>query len=315
MKQTLLTLALAVVVTGCINTVVIPGPDGGAGGGASQSNGGGSTGGSGGAGTGGGSGSTGGGFTSGGGTGIDPMFVYANSNNALYRFDATAVTMTKVGDFDCVGAVDPNATDGMRDLAIDSSDRIIGLATNSVLNLKPTLFQVDPQTGHCTKIVELAATIDTVAGISFVPAGVLHPTEEVLIGLTYDCEYVRVSLTTGVVTVLGTIAPRCFNKSGDVVSVAGDATYTALLVDRDAGTNDSLLVINPVTGAQTANRGDVGQQGIGGLAFFRNKLYAFGVAGDVLSIDRQTGVSTLVLQMPGVRFTGAAVATDTPVIN
>ena len=68
--------------------------------------------------------------------------------------------------------------------------------------------------------------------------------------------------------------------------VAGGATSSGGLVDRDAGINDSLLVINPGTGAQTANRGDVGQQGIGGLAFFRNKLYAFGVAGDVLSIDR-----------------------------
>jgi len=234
--------------------------------------------------------------------------VYAQTASTLYTLDPTAMALTTVGDFSCTG--DAGA---VIDVAVDRNGNIYGTTATAFFKVD------DPTTAACTII----ATLSPDAGfatypnaLSFVPAGTLDPNAEALVGYI-DAAYVRIDLTTGAMTTVGSLNPNSLGQSlyssGDIVSVVDAGTYLTA-TNRDAG-GDFLLAIDPTNGTPTALLGDTTYPKLWGLGYWRGAGYAFSGNGEVLLIDLGDASATplTVTGRPaGASFYGAGVTTVAP---
>ena len=79
------------------------------------------------------------------------------------------------------------------------------------------------------------------------PAGTVDPNVVALVGYE-GAEYVRIDLTSGAVTSVGSLGNAGYASSGDVVSVIGGGTYLTRST-ATARCDDCIVQVNPATGA------------------------------------------------------------------
>ncbi len=181
--------------------------------------------------------------------------------------------VTTVGDF--VGC------DTVIDIALNKSGQMWATTFSGV-------YTVDPATAVCT----LIASGTYPNSLSFVPAGTLDPNVEALVGYN-GAEYVRIDLTSGAVTTVGSLGNQGYISSGDIVSVIGGGTYlTVQNGPQDCA--DCIVQVDPATGAMMSFIGPVGHADVYGLAYWGGSAYGFDDAGELFQIDLTNGSSTTI---------------------
>jgi hypothetical protein len=220
--------------------------------------------------------------------------VYAHSADTLYKLDPNTLEVSTVGDFSGCGS--------MIDIALDKDSNLFGTTFSG-------LYRIDIETAACTEI----ASGSYPNSLSFVPADVLEPGEEVLVAYE-GSQYVRIDVASGAKSNIGSISG--YTSSGDVVSVEGGGTY---LTADGSGCDDCLLQINPADGSLIKNWGTVGMQGVYGLAYWGGVAYGFDDSGVAFAIEFGSDtVTTNLISFPdspaGLSFWGAGSTTQAPIV-
>lgn len=229
------------------------------------------------------------------GTPLPPPLIYAHSATNLYRYDGTTLTN--------VGAIAGIGTEVAIDLAVDRNGQ-------GYLTTFDGLYRIDLATGATTRIK--AGVYSN--SLSFVPVGTLDPNEEVLV--TYEgATYRRIDTNTGNLTTLGQLGGG-FESSGDIVSVAGGGTFVTV-TPASCATNciDSLVRINPQTGAMLRDYGTVGVMDVYGLAYWAGAFYGFTGSGAAFTLTwngTQMVRANVALANPTGIWNGAASSTLAP---
>ena len=238
--------------------------------------------------------------------------LYASTFTSLYRFDPVTFDLSKVAEFSCAG-------EGVLNLAEDAREQLFAVTGES-------LVRVDKTTGQCTPI----AKGQFPRALGFVPAGVLDPQADVLVGYAGE-QYDRIDVTTGKKTFVGALNPNdaggLFAPSGDLVSIAGGKSYLTALGDPSG---DVLLEVDPATGRANKRLGNCGRLGLVGVAAWAGTVFAFSSDGRVYRLGK-TGLAAQLYPAvsdagadaadaaidagdasSGLSFTGAAVTTRAP---
>ncbi len=155
--------------------------------------------------------------------------------------------------------------------------------------------------------------------LSFVPKGTVDPDEEALVGYE-DSDYVRISITDGTKTRIGSLGGG-FRSSGDIVSVKGGSTYLTVksLKGSQCMTTDCLVEVNPATGAVVKDWHSIEHADVFGLAFWGGKVYGFDKAGEVFEVTfGATQLATKAIPIPSapttLSFWGAGSSTSAPLV-
>lgn len=222
--------------------------------------------------------------------------MFSHTADTLYLFEPIHHVLTKIGQFDCL-----SAGDSVIDIALDRTEQMYGTTFQAFI-------KIDPLTAKCTKIKDGLGTIPYPNSLSFVPAGTVDPTKEVLVGYAFNSgglatNYVKINAQTGLVENVGdlnTLAePNKWAASGDMISLiqAGNKSYLTvkLQVAPEAGAvNDSLAEIDPSTGRIKSIIGMIGTMQTYGLGYWAGKGYGFAANGNVIEIDMTNGSSNVV---------------------
>jgi hypothetical protein len=255
---------------------------------------------------------------SGGGTPAEGE-VYGHSDTQLFKLEPIAKVVTVVGTFDCVSITFPGSGEGMWDIAIDKDGRMVGtLAKLENFVQNGALVEIDEVNAHCSVI----ATGVYPNSLTFVPAGTLDPTNEVLVGFN-GAAYLQIDPTTGAQTPIGNLNPnptgQDWESSGDVVSIIGDKTY---LTVKPLGSgsmfagSDNIVEIDPLTGQALDVIGDTTYPKLWGLGYWGGTAYGFSATGQLAEISLTDGSATGIPVMnapPGLAWWGAGVTTSAPI--
>lgn len=221
--------------------------------------------------------------------------LYAHTGTELYRLDLEKSKLTFVGNF----TFDKNGGD-VNDIAIDRFGTLyaVGIAAAYIC---------DRETAACKYLAKLPVSYN---GLTFVPDGVVDPVEEALIGMGADGSWNWIKLVAGKATInkLGEFGGS-WVTSGDGFSVYGIGTFATI---KGKGNGDSLAEIDPKTGKLLKIIGETGVTGLFGFAWWSGKFYAFSKAGDLYTLDVNTGKATKAtnISMPkGKAWYGAGVST------
>lgn len=237
------------------------------------------------------------------------VLVYAHSRDTLFSFSPRTERVTEVGRFTM-----PDGSDApfMLDLAVDSEGNVF---TSS----DAALWRVDPETAEVEKVGDFDLGGDELFALSFLHAGTLDPDTETLVGATNEGFYHRVDTDTAATEMLGQY-PDGWRSSGDIVSVEELGTFAT--VRRDDRSSDVLVKMqfesdgsSSVTVKGPIVQGDREFTELFGLGFWGRALYGFSNAGELISIDRDTGAARLVSEDTGTdQYWGAGVTTQAPVL-
>jgi len=240
----------------------------------------------------------GGGFSTGGGGGAysgEPE-VFGHSRTTLYKLNPTTKDVGIVDTF--------KNCSNIEDIALDKSSKIYG--TNA-----EGLYSIDKLTAACT----LISAGDYPNSLSFVPAGTLDPNAEALVGFLDD-QYVRINVSSGEISNIGTPWNNTFVSSGDVVSVKNGPTYLTI---KDADPDDMvcgdcLVQISPATGAFITKYGSLEYDRVFGAAFWAGSIYGFTNDGELFEIVIENNeLTTNPIATPvGLSFWGAGSTTSAP---
>ena len=224
-------------------------------------------------------------------------YVYAHTPWTLYRVDPDTLMVTKIGDF-----VFPGERDYPSDIAIDKNGIMVGVSDHAV-------YLIDSATARATLLSDELTGDFT--GLSFVPAALVGETGgDVLVGTrAADGLVFRIDVTTGRATSIGDMGD--FQSSGDLVSVAHHGTWQSAL-GLVQGAGDRLVQLGSPGFMGTAV-GPTGFRQVLGLAYWKNRLFGFTFAGEIVVIDQTTGMG-VVVQSGGPQWSGAAVTTSAPVL-
>lgn len=234
--------------------------------------------------------------------------VYAHSGETLYRLDALTLSATPIG------AMTGLAQDeGLLDLAVDSNDRLVGIS-------RTKLYSLSSSNGAATLIRDLSASAQGFTSLSYVPA-LSNGSPDILVSANDQGDVFQIDETTGNATKIGnygTVGAGKVVSSGDLFGVKGLGIYATVNV----GTNamDYLARIDPTTWVATPLPNATGYDKIFGLGFWGGKIYGFvddgydAGTGKMIQIDSTTGTATM-LSTGGVRWFGAGVATDAPILQ
>ncbi|MEM6957818.1 MAG: hypothetical protein AAF645_19135 [Myxococcota bacterium] len=239
-----------------------------------------------------------------------PAVIWAHSGRELFNFNPTTRQATSVGIFDSPEDPLTPGDDGqiffsMTDLAVRSDGAVFGLGRGAI-------WRIDTTDARCTRAVR------DVRGnaLTFVPAGVVSPQEELIVGYENDDEgalLAIVNIPGQRVENLASFGGDC-RPSGDIASITGLGTFVTLECDRDTA-QDFLARLN-VTDASIDIIGPTGVVDIWGLGFWAGNFFGFTAGGELVSIDADTGEATLIDDETGAAdgFWGAGVTPDAPLI-
>jgi len=239
---------------------------------------------------------------------LDFSKVYAHSGTVLYRLDTMTLQPVMIGPFNL-------ASGSITDIAVDRNDRMLGVSFDNI-------YTINVATGAATLLV--AAGTTGLTSLSFVPMDLNNPNSpERLVAATDTGDVVEINQTTGATTVLGNYGTvqngDQIKSSGDIVAVSGLGIFATVTVGTPLSNPDYLAQINPATWQATLIGGGTGYDKIFGLGFWRDKLYGFvdvpsPAGGAIIELAPNTGVVTPV-NTGTIRWFGAGVTTDAPVIN
>jgi hypothetical protein len=249
---------------------------------------------------------------------LDDVLIYAHSADTLYTFSPYTNTVETVGTFIIESPEDP----WMLDLAVDGTGRIFTVGYEDI-------YIVDPDTLEASVVMTYRSDrdqeMDPLFALSFIPPSQSPTGREMFIGATNAGELYEIDLVTDQLVSRGRY-PDNWGSSGDITSVDGLGTF-ATVRQRDTdgqpidGEPDAVARITlSLTGdAQVQIIGTTetagGQQftALFGLGYWGSKLYGFTQDGELLEIDRDTGVCTIVSTTTGAsEFFGAGVTTAVP---
>jgi hypothetical protein len=221
----------------------------------------------------------------------DDVLVYANTANELFRVDPRTLTVASVGRF---AFPDDGQDHQMTDIAVNAEGELWGITFNAI-------YRIDANTARCTLVSPLQGQYN---GLTFVPAGVLHPSSEVLVAVEGAGSYFVVNTRDGRAQRLGMLG--AYASSGDLVSVAHTETWAIVKVRGE----DHLARVDLRRGVTTLV-GPTGVDDIWGLGYWRTRLYGFAEGGTFVTIDPTTGRATEVSRT-GNAWWGAGVTTLAP---
>lgn len=241
----------------------------------------------------------------------DESRVYAHSGTVLYRMDNLTLSAMKIGPITGL----PNQRT-LLDLAVDKNDRLVGVNDDS-------LFTLDVTTGAATLLRSLAVAGDRFTSLTFSPKDWNDPNSaDILVTANNKGEVFEIDPTTGQIALIGNYGTHStrgkIKSSGDLIAVRGFGIYAT--VDVGTETMDVLAKIDPVTWKATLIGTNTGFDKIFGLGYWNGIIYGFvddgfdANTGRMIQIDPNTGAG-LLLNQADIRWFGAGVATDAPVIN
>jgi hypothetical protein len=244
--------------------------------------------------------------------------VYGHSDRTLFKLEPVSKTITTIGNFDCVTISIPGSGEGMWDIAVDKSGQLYGTSAKlQGFSLSGSLVKIDKGNAHCSPIAQGQYP----NSLTFVPAGTLDPSVEVLVGFK-GAEYIRIDPVTGAQMTIGNLNPNPTGKqwesSGDVVSIIGAKTYlTVKPLGSGSGYagSDTIVEIDPLTGQATKLVGDTTYPKLWGLGYWGGTAYGFSATGQLCAIDLTSGSATGIplMNIPaGLAFWGAGVTTAAP---
>jgi hypothetical protein len=242
---------------------------------------------------------------------ISSVLIYAHSADTLYSFSAYTLTVTEIGPFEL-----PDGTPApfMFDLAVN-------LAGDVYTSSDTSLYRCDPATARVTLVGEFGLAADEeLYALTFLPEGVLRSDRETMIGATNAGAYYEVDVATAEASYLGQY-PDGWLSSGDIVSIVGLGTYATLkrydypcdvlaeMTFRSDG-SVSARVIGPIDNPEGEQFSE-----LFGLGYWGRSLYGFSNSGQLVEINRNTALGTLVATATGTdQFWGAGVTTIAPII-
>jgi len=240
---------------------------------------------------------------------VDTSRVYAHSGQTLYLMNSLTLATTTIGSMTGLG------TQSLTDLAIDKDDHMVGITLDK-------LYDLDPTTGAATLVKDLSQSGNGFTSLSFVPEDLDDPASaDILVTANDQGAVFQIDPATGDTTVIGdygTVAQGKVRSSGDLFGVRGVGIFATVDIGDTPG-NDYLARIDPVTWAATPIGAGTGFDKIFGLGFWGGTIYGFvdlgaSNGGEMIQIDINTGAGTL-LSSSSVRWFGAGVATDAPVLQ
>lgn len=250
---------------------------------------------------------------------LDDVLIYAHSEDTLFEFSPYSNTVTEIG---VLRLEDGSAAPSMLDLAVNSDGQVFMVSHT-------TVFLADPETARLTPAMTYREDFDPdvapIFGLSFIPPDQSPSGREILIGATNSGELYEIDLLTDRLIRRGQY-PDNWGSSGDITSVEGLGTF-ATLRQRDArgrpieGEPDAVAEIElrldgnasvRIIGTTRTSSGTT-FTALFGLGYWGRNLYGFSRDGELLQIDRETAITTVVTDRTGsVQFFGAGVTTKVP---
>lgn len=176
--------------------------------------------------------------------GLSATLIYGNDDTTLVQLDPTSpdLTVTTIGDFDCI---DPNGSSdyAMTDIAVNARGELWGVTGHTVHSLT-----IMGSTVHCGPSISLSNSDARFYALTFAPAGVLDPTQEVLVAGNTNGELWKIDGASGALEqhgVFGAVphddghgyvyanAGQAWELSGDLVFLAHDGDPVGFATVRD----------------------------------------------------------------------------------
>lgn len=215
--------------------------------------------------------------------------IYVQTSERLYTYAPPTGALVDVAGFTCRSVTD---------MAIDRQGRAF------VVNFAG-LYRLDVSTGACLRIADVP---EPLVALTFLPAGLLDPTSEVLVGYG-QLAYWKFDPVDGSSTRLGSSTlMRGLEVSGDLTSLSDGGTFLSVRQGM-AGTalNDLLVRIDPRTGQILEEFAQLPANSVWGLATWDDEIFGFSARGQGLRLSPATGSRPTLLQFPaGFAFWGAA---------
>jgi hypothetical protein len=242
---------------------------------------------------------------------VDTSRVFAHSGTTLYRMNNKTLAAEAIGPMTGLG------TQNLLDLAIDKDDKLVGITRDK-------LYSVSATTGAATLIRDLAASAQDLTSLSYVPQNLSDPSSpDILVSANDTGAVFKIDSATGTATQIGSYGTAAggavIKSSGDMFGVRGFGIYATVDVGTD--TQDYLAKVDPANGWKATPLGTgTGFDKIFGLGYWGGKIYGFvdngftPGGGKMIQIDPNTGAAIL-LSSADIRWFGAGVATDAPVLQ
>jgi hypothetical protein len=190
------------------------------------------------------------------------LYMMTFGDNKLYRLDAATGSAGLIGNL---------TVSSMTDIAVQGT---------TMWGVSFTQFvRVDPHTAACTVIGNTGQ--GDINGLAVSVGGTIYAIGNA--GNLY-----RINPATGVATVVGSLGGGR-SSSGDLAIDSNDNIYAAL----NSGGSVVLAHVNPTNGSSTVI-GNIGFPTCYGLAFYCCRLYGVTYAGEVLTINVNTGAGTVI---------------------
>lgn len=243
--------------------------------------------------------------------------LYAHDREQLLVIDPLTlklgqVKLTLVGTFSFDKEV-PDNERSINDMAVTPDGELYAVS-------KTTLYRIDPQTAHASKVAEVKEGADKNpppnVALTFERSGQLLASDK-------DGALRRIHYTgskKGQVELIGSYGSG-LKSSGDLVAIKDGTLYGASDEGSGASKENNLLIrVDPKTG-QARVVGAIGHGYVWGLAYWAGVIYGFTAeptnpgTGKLLRIDPDTGKGTLLVEYPyyPYQFWGAAVTPMAPI--
>jgi DNA-binding beta-propeller fold protein YncE len=228
--------------------------------------------------------------------------VYAHSDHVLYKLDLKNQLIVELGPFNA--PMVSGKEDSITDLAVAPDDTIYAIS-------RTNLYTADKTDGHVTLVSPVGACGGYAVALTFTADGKLYAGD-------HKGAFCRIdlSVTPPTVSALGMIGGG-LGIAGDLVAVGDGTMYGTVytIADTTSESNNTLVKIDPATGAVTQVIGPTGFPRLFGVAYDGGQVFGFTYdgSGKVVTIDPKTGVGTLFGTFTdpntgkGISFAGAGV--------
>ncbi len=270
--------------------------------------------------------------------GTGTSLLYAHTDTTLYQADPEDLSkpLTKIGDFACAGLGGGSGGAAMTDLAVTKDGKLFGVSEGAAYPLT-----IAGNTVTCDATWMLPQT--KFYGLTVAPENTVAADER-LIGADGKGGLYEIDQSSGTPTQVGTLGTDVktglpWALSGDIVFLAnagnpiGFATVRSCTTATTCSKTDTLIevdvkaikpgtqsVLKAVRGAVTkgswcTNAASPTTFGsMFGIVAYKDKVYGFSRAGDIVEIHNTDGSGCLISNDPTTKFAGAGITTTAPVI-